>query len=116
MSYKELVHELYFVASGVKSERYKSLLTRAADAIQELTAEQEQRWIKIKRKQLTPWSYVMDCKLPDNKQEVLVSDGQSIWIDTFNKDPEGLSFRYGGTEIEKLWWQPLPQPPEEVKE
>lgn len=116
MKYDELVGELYLVASNVQSERRKNMLVQAADAIQELTAEQEQRWIKIKRKQLTPWSYVMDCKLPDNKQEVLVSDGQSIWKDTFNKDPEGLSFRYGGTEIERLWWQPLPEPPKEAQE
>lgn len=38
MKYDELVGELYLVASNVQSERRKSLLTRAAEAIEELTA------------------------------------------------------------------------------
>ena len=38
MNYDELVGELYLVASNVQSERRKSMLIRAADAIEELMA------------------------------------------------------------------------------
>lgn len=37
MNYEKLVDELYFVASGVKSERRRNLLIDAAKAIEDLT-------------------------------------------------------------------------------
>lgn len=55
---------------------------------------------------------VYDCPLPEDEQEVLITDGKSVWQDTAMSDCDGFYFD-GGDEIIKeiTHWQPLPQPP-----
>lgn len=120
MKYDELARELYFVSYKVKSERYKSLLTRAADAIEELS---KPGWIKFKTRPLTEeereghpeWVYIMDCKLPDDGQEILVSNGRYVWMDTFCNDADGC-YLDGDSDLEGLWWMEKPEPPKEAQE
>lgn len=55
---------------------------------------------------------VLNCKLPDVDEEILVSDGDSVWQDTWCEADEGYEL-YSGIEIEDLAWRQLPKPYEE---
>ena len=55
---------------------------------------------------------VLNCELPDVDEEILVSDGDSVWQDTWCEADEGYEL-YSGIEIEDLAWMPLPKPYEE---
>lgn len=52
---------------------------------------------------------VLNCELPDVDEEILVSDGDSVWRDTWCEADEGYEL-YSGVEIEDLAWMPLPNP------
>ena len=56
---------------------------------------------------------IYSSPMPDDEQEILVSDGEIIWLDIFlNEGDEGCYFD-SGREIEPNFthWQPLPEPP-----
>lgn len=55
---------------------------------------------------------VLNCELPDVDEEILVSDGDSVWQDTWCEADEGYEL-YSGIEIEDLAWRQLPKPYEE---
>lgn len=55
---------------------------------------------------------VLNCELPDVDEEILVSDGDSVWQDTWCEADEGYEFE-SGIEIEDLAWRQLPKPYEE---
>ena len=53
----------------------------------------EQRWIPVKYHELTEEErkeclfsadikYMIDCELPDDEQEIIVTDGRYVWVDT----------------------------------
>lgn len=54
--------------------------------------------------------YIWDGKLPDDGEEILLSDGSSVWQDVFyNEGLYGCGVEY--TEIkEGMAWMPLPKP------
>lgn len=52
---------------------------------------------------------VLNCELPDVDEEILVSDGDSVWQDTWCEADEGYEL-FSGIEIEDLAWMPLPKP------
>lgn len=55
---------------------------------------------------------VLNCELPDVDEEILVSDGDSVWQDTWREADEGYELE-SGIEIEDLAWRQLPKPYEE---
>lgn len=55
---------------------------------------------------------VLNCELPDVDEEILVSDGDSVWQDTWCETDEGYELE-SGIEIEDLAWRQLPKPYEE---
>lgn len=55
---------------------------------------------------------VLNCGLPDVDEEILVSDGDSVWQDTWCEADEGYELE-SGIEIEDLAWRQLPKPYEE---
>lgn len=55
---------------------------------------------------------ILNCELPDVDEEILVSDGDSVWQDTWCEADEGYEL-YSGIEIEDLAWRQLPKPYEE---
>lgn len=81
------------------------------------TAEPEQRWIPFTMREVTAeekevypeWDSILDCKLPDDGEEILVSNGKYVWLDTFINDCDGC-YLDGGDDVEGLAWQPLPKP------
>ena len=91
-------------------------LDRAISALSENKGE----WIPLKTRPMTEeeatfyrdWAEygaeIFDCPLPDDGQEVLISCGGYVGVDTFVKD-DGCYFE--GVDIEDVdAWQPLPEP------
>ena len=87
--------------------------------------EQEPRWIPLTTRPMTEeetehyFEYmdmriddtytILDCPLPDDGQEVLVSWGGNVGNDVFVQDNEGCYFE--GVDIDDVdAWMPLPQP------
>lgn len=52
---------------------------------------------------------ILNCELPDVDEEILVSDGDSVWQDTWCEADEGYELE-SGIEIEDLAWRQLPKP------
>ena len=90
----------------------------AIEALKALpSAEPEQKWIPFTMRELTTeekeehpeWDYIMDCELPDDGEEILVSDGKFIWSDTFINDGDGC-YLDSNTDLDGCAWMPLPEP------
>ena len=82
-----------------------------------LSAEAVQGWIPFKKRPLTDeekqeypdWTYIFDCPLPDDEEEILLSNGKYVWTDTFIND--GECYLDGGDDIDDgMAWMPLPKP------
>ena len=92
------------------------------------SAQPDQRWIPFKTRPLTKeekedypeWDDILDCKLPDDGQRILVSVSvrghESVQYDEFYTD-DG-SYLDSGYEIgtEATAWMPLPEPYREEQE
>lgn len=71
-----------------------------------------ERWIPFTQRELTAeeqeehpeWCYIMEGPLPDDGQEILVSDGKWVWQDRFCVD-DGCYLGMDGCA-----WMPLPLP------
>lgn len=94
-------------------------LDEAANAIEELS---KPRWIKFTARELDEeeqqehpeWCYILDCNLPDDGQEILVSNGKWVWMDTFCNDVDECYLDNDSGDLVGLWWMPLPEPPKEA--
>lgn len=97
-------------------ESIESLM--AEGEIYDIEYNKEPHWIPFHKRLLTEeeqkehkdWCWILDCELPDDNQEVLISSPYfGVYIDTFYND-DGCSFD-GGEEIkEGMAWMPLPEP------
>ena len=100
-----------------------------SDVIEHLpSAQPESRWIPFKTRLLTEeekedhpeWDCILDCKLPDDGQAILVSINvrghESVQYDEFYAD-DGC-YLDSGYEIgtEATAWMPLPEPYKERRE
>ena len=85
----------------------------------------EQRWIPVKYHELTEEErkeclfsadikYMLDCELPDDEQEIIVTDGRHVWVDTcIVNDGYALDSEHDWIE-DVVAWMPLPEPYREV--
>ena len=82
------------------------------------TIEALQGWIPFTRRPMTEeeqkdypnCTFMFDCVLPDDGDEILVSNGRFVWMDTFCQDIDGC-YLDGGDDIdEDMAWMPLPTP------
>lgn len=74
-------------------------------------------WIPFELRELTgeekilypEWSFIFDCPLPEDGQEILVSRNGNVFMDTFYHDED---YRLDSDcEIENgMAWMPLPEP------
>ncbi len=82
--------------------------------------EKENGWIPVKYHQISEKEraeeciskdiqYMLDCKMPDDGQEILVTDGKSTWQDTSFIDSNGYYLDGGYDWIDITAWQPLPE-------
>lgn len=77
------------------------------------------RWIQVKYHVMTEEErkaggfsneivYYLDCKMPDDGQEILVTNGKYVWFDTcFEED--GYSLDSGNDWIDITAWMPMPE-------
>lgn len=49
------------------------------------------------------------CQIPDVDEDILVSDGNSVWEDAWREADEGYELE-SGTDLKNLAWMPLPEP------
>lgn len=76
----------------------------------------EMKWIPFTMREITEeekeyfsdWDYILDCPLPENYEEILVSNGKYVWVDTFYND--GECSLESDNELEGLAWMPMPKP------
>ena len=78
------------------------------------------KWIPIKTRPMTEeekeeigheYAYMYDCSLPDDGQEVLITDCYgNVEIDTFCRDEEGVYFEENCDDGEVIAWMPKPEP------
>ena len=82
-----------------------------------LLVDAGQEWIPFTKRPLTDeekqeypdWTYIFDCPLPDDEEEILLSNGTYVWTDTFIND--GECYLDGGDDIDDgMAWMPLPKP------
>jgi len=112
----------FLFASTEEDVKYATKL-----AIQEL--EQEPKWIPMttrpmteeERKHYIEWSdvegaMIFDCELPEDGQEVLVSSGDYVCLDTFCTD-DGCYFEGVDIDDVEAWMsKPKPYKPQKVKD
>ena len=103
----------------------KVIIGKMQDVVSNLPSVQsEQRWIPFKTRPLTKaekeehpeWDGILDCKLPDDGQRILVSVSvrghESVQYDEFYFYMDDGSYLDSGYEIgtEATAWMPLPEP------
>ena len=95
------------------SSKDRIVLTMAIEALS--NADRSTEWIPFTKRPLTDeekeeypdWIYIFDCPLPDDGQEILLSNGKYVWTDTFFND-DGC-YLDGGDDIDEgMAWMPMP--------
>ena len=82
----------------------------------------EQGWIPFTRRPMTEeeqkdypnCTFMFDCVLPDDGDEILVSNRRFVWMDTFCSDIDGCYLDSGDDIDEDMAWMPLPEPYKEA--
>lgn len=83
--------------------------------------EKENGWIPVKYHQISEKEreeesisrdihYMLDCKMPDDGQEILVTNGETTWQDTCFIDFNGYYLDGGYDWIDIMAWMSLPKP------
>jgi hypothetical protein len=83
-----------------------------------LSSETLQGWIPFTRRPMTEeeqkdypnCTFMFDCVLPDDGDEILVSNGRFVWMDVFCNDIDGCYLDSGDDIDEDMAWMPLPKP------
>ena len=73
-----------------------------------MTEEETEHYFEYTDMRIDDTYTILDCPLPDDGQEVLVSWGGNVGIDVFIQDNEGCYFE--GLDIDEVdAWMPLPK-------
>lgn len=90
-----------------------SLLEAAID----LLKAQEPQWMPITFRELTEeektehpdWCYIIDSPTPDDGEDILVSDGKTVWADAWSNNGEWCALE-SDHELEGVAWMKMPTP------
>lgn len=101
----------------ISLKQYNDMAERLAELEWKL-GEAVQGWIPFTRRPMTEeeqkdypnCTFIFDCVLPDDGDEILVSNGRFVWMDTFCKDIDGCYLDRNGDIDEDMAWMPLPEP------
>ena len=101
----------------ISLKQYNDMAERLAELEWKL-GEAVQRWIPFTRRPMTEeeqkdypnCTFMFDCVLPDDGDEILVSNGRFVWMDTFCNDVDGCYLDSGDDIDEDMAWMPLPKP------
>ena len=118
--------EQYKAEKEKKSQYKHGLPGSALDIVNSLLDdleqdEKEKGWIPVKYHQISEKEraeesisndirYMLDCKMPDDGQEILVTNGETTWQDTCFIDCDGYYLDSNYDWIEITAWQPTPEP------
>lgn len=58
------------------------------------------------------YAFMYDCEIPEIGEEVFVSDGKNVWIDTWIEFDIGVGFENAEAPC---WWMALPEAPKETR-
>jgi len=83
--------------------------------------EKENGWIPVKYHEISEKErnetgiaksiqYMLNCKMPDDEQEILVTDGKTVWKDMCCIDCDGYYLDSGYDWFDLTSWRPLPEP------
>lgn len=100
---------LHLMCGEEREDGYKPTMeemSNSMDCLKELIDKAESfEWI--------PFTYdevgTLNCELPNVDEEILASDGNSVWEDIWREADEEYELE-SGTEIKNLAWMPLPNP------
>lgn len=53
-------------------------------------------------------TFIWCGQTPEIGEEVLVTDGESVWVETWMEFDTGVGFEYTACNC---WWMPFPKPP-----
>jgi hypothetical protein len=118
MQYKDKYSDCYKYA-GVHVKVIQDMIEQLlADLEQD---EKENGWIPVKYHQISEKEraeefisrdihYMLDCKMPDDGQEILVTNGETTWQDTSFIDCDGYYLDSNYDWIDITAWRPLPEP------
>ena len=93
---------------------------RAVEIIEQIAAEYNNGWVKVEYHELTEEerkekfiadeiTYFLDCRLPEDEEEIICTDGKNVWVDT-NWIDDGYSLDSGRDWQDIIAWQPLLEP------
>lgn len=116
--YKDKYSDCYKYA-GVYVKVIQDMIEQLQDDIEQ--DEKENGWIPVKYHQISEKEraeeflskdiqYMLDCKMPDDGQEILVTNGETTWQDTCFIDSNGYYLDGGYDWIDIMAWMPLPKP------
>lgn len=54
--------------------------------------------------------YYLDCPMPDDGEEILVTDGKNVWTDVNENDEIGYYLESGNNWIDMKAWMSFPKP------
>lgn len=80
-------------------------------------AQLANEWIPFEKRPLTEeeeeiypeWSWMLDCPTPEDEEDILVSDGKYVWVDTW-WNCDGFCRLDSDRELEGLAWMRFPDP------
>lgn len=121
---KELLKKYIEADNQILEERdafvtFQELIDELQEAIKQ--DEKENGWIPVRYHQISEKEhteesiskdihYMLDCKMPDDKQEILVTNGKTTWHDMCCIDSDGYYLDSNYDWIEITAWRPLPEP------
>jgi len=77
-----------------------------------MTEEETEHYFEYTDMRIDDTYTILDCPLPDDGQEVLISWGGMVCVDAFVRDNDGCYFE--GVDIDDVdAWMPLPEPYEQ---
>lgn len=112
MKRKDAIELLSAYGVPLDEERFQEAIDMAIEALS------EDKWIPFTRRPMTEeeqedypdCTFMFDCDLPEDGEEILISSGRFVSLDTFCVDADGC-YLDGGDDIdEDMAWQPLPKP------
>lgn len=118
---RDIVTELGYCSHGMRDRRditnldirfYAYIMRKAHEMLK------AQSWRPFKKRELTEeekkyhpeWCYILDCDLPDDDEEILVSDGRYVWTDTFLNNGTECCLESGHDIDDGVAWMPMPDP------
>lgn len=99
----------------INAEEFKAIVEYCLDEKFIDGYEEKKKWIPFKlrscdedEKKEYGTDQIWDVPLPDNGEQILVSDGKGVWEDMFVNDADGCDLEMVGGNLKGLAWMRMP--------